>query len=170
MRRKVSGGAAHGARSQTVAIVQHCNTSPIYYIVKRGNNLEKKQGPKQLTWKGFPISPLLSCFLLSFWLTIVPGLFVFFIPKKSHLILPFGKGKNMSQRGLVLHVHDTYIPFSIHNQRIIFSAIIINLFQTLPILGNGTRKRVFLIQWKNFGFLGAGVNLHNQSLIWHTQA
>lgn len=67
----------------------------------------------------------------------------FFIPKKSHLILPFGKGKNMSQWGLVLHTHDTCIPFSIHNQRIIYRAIIINLFQILPIIGNGMRKRVF---------------------------
>lgn len=69
--------------------------------------------------------------------------FGFFIPKKSHLILPLGKGKNMSQWGLVLHTHDAYIPFSIHNPRIIFSAIIINLFQILPIIGNGTRKRGF---------------------------
>lgn len=69
--------------------------------------------------------------------------FGFFIPKKSPLILPFGKGKNMSQWGLVLRTHNAYIPFSIHNQRIIFSAIIINLFQILPIIGSGTRERVF---------------------------
>lgn len=65
------------------------------------------------------------------------------IPKKFHLILPFGKEKNMSQWGLVFHTHHTYIPFSIHNQRIIFSAVTINLFQILPIIGNGTRKGFF---------------------------
>lgn len=84
--------------------------------------------------------------------------FGFYIPKKSHLILPFGKGKNMSQWGLVLYTYDsifyTYIPFSIHNQRIIFSAIIINLFQILRIIGNGTRKKVFFSTQEKLCLLG----------------
>lgn len=143
VRRKIVGGAAYGAWPQTAAMSNSCNNSTIYCIAKRKNNLEKKQKFKRLLWKG---SSTPSCFPLSFWQKIMSGLVLlvfFFIPKKSHLILPFGKGKNMSQWGLVLHTHDTCIPFSIHNQRIIYRAIIINLFQILPIIGNGMRKRVF---------------------------
>lgn len=68
----------------------------------------------------------------------------------------------MSQQGKVLHEHDAHILFSIHNQRIIFSAIIINLFQILLIVGNGILR--LLIQRKNFSFLGAAVSLLSQIL------
>lgn len=81
-------------------------------------------------------------------------------------MLPLGKGKNMSQWEEVLHKHDAYIPFSIHNQRILFSAIIINLFQILPI----ENEMSVLTQKKNC-FLGFYCSfIQSNPLIWHSEA
>lgn len=113
---------------------------------KREITLKRNTNSTKWHEEGFLPAPNLVMFL-SFQLKIVPGL-SFFIPKKSHLILSFRKRKNISQWGLVLHIHHAYIPFSTHNQRIIFSAIIINVFQTLPIRGHGTRKRIFQYKGK----------------------
>lgn len=63
--------------------------------------------------------------------------FCFFHPKEVLSI--WKERESMSQ--CLLHKYDAYFPFSIHNQRIIFSSIIINLFQILPMVGNGLRKK-----------------------------
>lgn len=113
--RKVFGGAAYGAR--LTAATAPCLQSFNHFLDGEEGKWSWKRTGIQLTdvKKGF--FPL-SCFPLPFHLKIVPGLVVFFlIPKKSHLIFPFGKGKTVSQWQLVHHTQHAFIPLYRHKPK-----------------------------------------------------